>query len=563
MKKIFLLLWLLCFFTFTMTAQEVDFSTAKRAAQNYFAFKQKSEIEYKISGFYQNDYNYHPSWYAFNFEPSGFVIIAGNMGAGPILGYSNNGNISLEDPSPEWLFMMKEYDIYIDSLYRNNVNLNDKLTRWEMLLNYNPLFKSHIFSGEDTVLISSRWGQDEPNITNFPDDCDDYNFFVQETNTNCDDCGNDKCPAGCVATAMGQVLYYWQFAKGADAFYDWWNMRDSLNHIPANLDYQIERDAIAYLLRRCGINVGMGYCQNNQCSSGADDSDIKDVLIDLGYDNNMDFKRRIYYTHTTWKEMLREELSNGRPVIYGGYRHDGGLNYPGHSFVCDGYGWDVLADHLFHFNFGWCGLAGPTGNADGFYSIDDNYPILQTGLFGIKPDYSATQSLQNITILENNQIVYQVSGNINVAGLGTSFIVDGNGTTGGRCRMLAPNSIHLMTGFRAERGSSFRAKAFEPRLLTFAKSSEIQNQTESENSDVDESVFVYPNPVTKYLNIKALNNCSIKEINIFNVDGVLTLSEKFNNNSSVEINAENFLSGLYFVRIITDKNVYFKKIIKI
>lgn len=544
-------------------AQEVSYNEAEIAAMNYYKYKCKSNTDIAIKDTCIGEYNDHNSWYAFNFEPEGYVIIAGNKSAGPVLGYSNIGSISMKNPSPEWLFLMSEYEIYIDSLFNNKTENRDKWTRWNMLLSYLPGLKSHIFSGQDTMLLTSRWGQGPPNILNGFPDCDAYNFFIEVSNTDCNDCGNDKCPTGCVATAMGQVLYYWQFAKGADAFYDWWNMRDSLNHILANNDYQIERDAIAYLLRRCGVNVGMNYCNNNNCISSADDSDIKDVLIDLGYDDNMDFKRRIYYLHTTWKEMLREELSNGRPVIYGGYRHDGGLNYPGHSFVCDGYGWDLFADHLFHFNFGWRGLAGITGNADGFYSIDDNYPILQTALFGIKPDYSTTQSLQNITILENNQIVYQVSSNINVAGSGTTFIVDGNGTTGGRCRMLAPNSIRLMTGFRAERGSSFRAKAFEPRLLTFAKSSEIQNQTESVNSEVDESVFVYPNPVTKYLNIKALNNFSIKEIYIFNVDGVLTFSEKFTNNSSVEINTENFLSGLYFVRIITDENVYFKKIIKI
>lgn len=556
MKK--LLLWLFCFITIKLAAQEVDFTTAKLAAQNYFAFKQKTEVENKISGFYQNNYNNHPSWYAFNFNPSGFVIIAGNMAAGPILGYSKYGNISLENPSPEWLFMMNEYDIYIDSLFMNDITINDINSRWNMLLNYSSGLKSHIFSGQDTMLISSRWGQGGPNIidwNNF-DDCDAYNFFVEETNTDCNDCGNDKCPSGCVATAMGQVLYYWQFAKGTDAFYDWWNMQDSLNHILSNNDYSIERDAIAYLLKRCGVNVGMDYCKDDECSSSANDANIKDVFLDLGFDDNMDFKRRIFFSHTAWKQMLRDELSNGRPVIYGGYRNDGFPPYPGHSFICDGYGWDIFADHLFHFNFGW------TGGNDGFYSIDDNYPLFQTGLFGIKPDYISTQNLQNLEVLESNQIVYQVNNSINVAGSGTTFSVDGNGTTGGKCRMLAPNSIHLMTGFKAERGSSFRAKAFEPRLLTFTKSSLAGNSKTTTNQQEYESVIVYPNPVHDIMNIRMLNNSEIKEVNLFNTKGDLVLSNTLSAGYSSEINLSNLKPGLYILKVICQTGVFVEKVIK-
>ena len=62
------------------------------------------------------------------------------------------------------------------------------------------------------------------------------------------------------------------------------------------------------------------------------------------------------YSLDEWEELIYNELSNRRPVIYNGYNS----NLEGHCFVCDGY-----KDGKFHFNWGW----GEKAKADGFFEI--------------------------------------------------------------------------------------------------------------------------------------------------------------------------------------------------
>ncbi len=74
--------------------------------------------------------------------------------------------------------------------------------------------------------------------------------------------------------------------------------------------------------------------------------------------------------------MLRNEINNGRPVLYGGrYGSDG------HAFVVDGYG----SEDAFGLNLGWntedkVGFYVLTSSADGF-----DFHSQQEAVIGIKP----------------------------------------------------------------------------------------------------------------------------------------------------------------------------------
>lgn len=61
--------------------------------------------------------------------------------------------------------------------------------------------------------------------------------------------------------------------------------------------------------------------------------------------------------------MLREELDNSRPIIFGAETS----NVEGHAFVIDGYG----TNGLYHVNWGWGGLS------DGYFDINYLDPDVQ------------------------------------------------------------------------------------------------------------------------------------------------------------------------------------------
>jgi hypothetical protein len=83
----------------------------------------------------------------------------------------------------------------------------------------------------------------------------------------------------------------------------------------------------------------------------------------FGYDETtLQNLNRSKYTKAEWLQIIREELSAGRPIIYSG--NSAGMG--GHTWVVDGY--DERG--RVHMNWGWLGAA------DDYYDIDLNIPGL-------------------------------------------------------------------------------------------------------------------------------------------------------------------------------------------
>ena len=243
-------------------------------------------------------------------------------------------------------------------------------------------------------LLKTKWGQDHPN--NLYMGCNTYNYYVTATHNSCD-CSAEKCPVGCVAVAMGQIMRYWNYPvylPNQSYQYDWCNMPEGLNtwlspehpsnpfpYWIENPNYETERNAIARLLKDCADRAHMTYCRKNKCASGAYDTDARKALVnDFGYHKNADLQRKNWYSNATWIQRIKDNLNQSRPVYYSGEGSGG------HAFVCDGYG----SDDYFHFNWGW------TGSCDGWFTVDDitfvdgdethNYTKKQHAIFYIRPD---------------------------------------------------------------------------------------------------------------------------------------------------------------------------------
>jgi hypothetical protein len=225
-------------------------------------------------------------------------------------------------------------------------------------------------------LLKTQWNQ------NFSNDllsyCDAYNYFAPNSNGKCS-CfpnGGEKCPAGCVAVAIAQIMKYWNYPvymPNKAKQYDWCNMPDSLIYY-GNSNYEKQRNAINHLLEDCANKVDMKFCDGD-CGSSSNINKAYNALVnDFGYSKDADHQRRFWWSDEVWKGRIKNNLDQGWPIYY---------RSPGHAFVCDGYG----SDDLFHFNWGWGG-----DYQDDWFTIDNltpgdhNYNSNQHAIFYLYPE---------------------------------------------------------------------------------------------------------------------------------------------------------------------------------
>ena len=176
---------------------------------------------------------------------------------------------------------------------------------------------------------------------------------------------------GCVATAMAQVLNYHKMpehgygsrtiqAKGTpitanfeEDYYDWDNMLDV--YISGQYT-DVEADAVALLMRDCGVAANMEYGTAIDGGSGAYSQDAAEGLrIYFGLPDAQCVERS-HYSEPEWMDMVYSELSNNGPLYYGGTDMS---MFAGHAFVLHGYN----EDGKVYVNWGW------SGDDDGYYDI--------------------------------------------------------------------------------------------------------------------------------------------------------------------------------------------------
>jgi hypothetical protein len=291
------------------------------------------------------------SFYVFNFGNTGFVIISADDNYRPIVGYSDEGIFETENMSPELAY-------YLNSIAEGRSQANrtaqsaEVAEEWMMLKECGKL-PSRNRGKKATYLVETRWNQSEP-----------YNWFCPPASGG----SGGRAYAGCVATAMSQVMKYWNHpAKGSgshsyfyngetlsanfgETTYDWDNMP-----LTITLSSPQEKiDAVAYFMYHCGIAVDMMYSGSG---SGAYSEDVPDaVLMYFGYSNKARLRKRDSYSLEEWQAMLKDSFDQGWPVYYSGNSSDAG-----HAFVCDGYD----DNDLFHFNWGW------GGSSNGWFVVDE------------------------------------------------------------------------------------------------------------------------------------------------------------------------------------------------
>ena len=352
MKKHFTLLLVMLFSATALLARPVDESLAKDIALRFYSSNfnnnlRNNDLQLVYTGISTRG---ETCFYVFNANTEGFVIISADDRFRPIVGYSNEGPFAIENPSPEAMF-------YLDKIIeartcRDAVIIDNTAEEWQSVMTRGKLLSRNDGRSVDYI-CTTKWNQDSP-----------YNLYAPTASSG----PGGRCYAGCVATAMSQVMKRWdhplqgsgshsyycygygtQSADFGNTTYDWDNMPDRLGGAS-----QTEIEAVALLMYHCAVSVDMNFSPSG---SGANSWNVPSAIRRyFSYTNHASLRGRDEYSLTNWQNMLKESFDIGWPVYYSGYSEDGG-----HAFVCDGYD----DNDLFHFNWGW------GGSSDGWFVIDE------------------------------------------------------------------------------------------------------------------------------------------------------------------------------------------------
>lgn len=254
-----------------------------------------------------------------------FVIVSGNDRATEILGYSDCGNFDPDNIPPQLDALLQQYAEQIESLSETG-GTGFRSSRQHT---------AEVSNG-GKLLPTPNWDQGSP-------------YYLQ-----CPLIEGSRCPTGCVATAVAQILKFHRWPdKGEGLFsYNLYGTTRSFDYenTAFNWDLMLDdygsdfsdeaADEVAKLMYACGVGLSMGY---TPLLSGSDISFAKRFLVEnMKYDSDARIIYRGHYFSADWNNMITEEIASDRPVyIQGG----------NHAFVCDGYD----GSGLFHFNWGWSG----------------------------------------------------------------------------------------------------------------------------------------------------------------------------------------------------------------
>ncbi len=293
-------------------------------------------------------------YYVFNVrDGEGFVIVAGDDRVKPILAYSTSGQYDPQNISEGFAFTLNSFREEIQYVREHNLSATpDIVAEWKSVNETGSLNRG----GQTRVVVDelcqTLWNQNFPWNSQCPEDPEGNGGHVY---------------AGCVATAMGQVMKFWEWPQTGTGSYSYQpqgyaqqsaNFGETEYHfelMPNVLDStstEEEYFETAQLLHHLGISVDMMYSPNG---SGAYSDVVPNAL--RGYFRyNCDDHLTNYgggwwggYSNQEWAQMLKDGgLDEHIPLYYSG-QDDSGAG--GHAFVCDGYD----ENDYFHFNWGWSG----------------------------------------------------------------------------------------------------------------------------------------------------------------------------------------------------------------
>ncbi len=338
-----------------------------------------------------------PAVYLFRSSGAAMLLPADDL-AEPVLGYFDNAPEGAMPPQLEW--WISEYARQIAWAAEHPAAVSRNLS-----------------TDADTrepvaPLLTTVWNQSTP------------------FNDNCPFDGDRRAPTGCLATALAQIMNYWEYPAeptGAITYTDsyghvrsctfddkpfiWADMADdynaddngSVSYTPA------QASAVAWLMEAAGHATQMKY---SAMGSGAYTFNLAPAISRyFGYTGPVTMLQRDYYSAEVWENLVYDHIRTVGPVFYTGAN----FNNMGHAFVCDGY----QGNGYFHINWGWGGLydgyfrlSALTPDGYGIGGYDGGFNYLQDAVFNIAPPGEPTLSIPEespITLAGNLTMLYHTN----------------------------------------------------------------------------------------------------------------------------------------------------------
>ncbi len=323
--------------------------------------------------------------YVLLLSPKGYIVVSPDTDINPVIAYSTKSGFSFE-PSPlntllhlvkkDMSLRLKAIALMPETLKRRN-NLI-----WKALEEGGTTLKQLMDEGSSWKWgpwLETEWGQSYP-----------YNKYCPLDPSN-----HERSLTGCVATAMGQIIFYWKYPRSVSfscndgyitsykRIYIYENKDgnsgcsdddhetldfpplNELNQMLQEIDYSIKdpsiNDDIPALLFACGISVKMDYASYSYGGSAAYPSDAANAL------KNKFSYESVYFTNYEFNDedfqTLKQNMKDGRPALLAISKDGTG----GHAVVADGFERIGGVDY-YHINFGWKELC------DGWYQLPEGFP---------------------------------------------------------------------------------------------------------------------------------------------------------------------------------------------
>jgi len=316
-------------------------------------------------------------------DGKGFVIVAGDDVAQPILGYSPDATVTDATLPPAMQELLSDLEKQIRQAQDEGAEQTEEVAR---------LWKSSSTGIGNVVvqLTTAKWNQNEPYNNQCPLD------------------EGMRCPTGCGITAYAILMKYYGYPTQG------WGVTDAyttgtknlsvssrnLNH-PYNwadmpLEYvsgqynTTQANNVAQLMADIGSAFQADYTKDNTNSYVGQPQ----VFAHFGYNPGSAEERR-FYSDSEWMAKLRAELDKERVVIYRGSNSD----EEGHIFLLDGY----TDKNYFAVNWGW------GGNYNGFYTLTAlapgsfNYTSGQWACFDCVP-YNESTTAKTVVIVDRTTV---------------------------------------------------------------------------------------------------------------------------------------------------------------
>ena len=363
-----------------------------------------------------------PALYVFERTEGGFVVIAGDDIARPVLGYAAEGRFATERMPANLRDWFAGLCAQIEGGRAAGVAATPAVrAAW------NDISVRAI--GTPVVeLETARWNQYEP-----------YNDL-------CPRIDGTRAVTGCVPTALAIVMRYHRWPERGVGTLPSYVNRATGSTVPGHalghvydwnlmpLDYDARSSAaqnaqVARLMYDLGVMSQAAYNLGERGGTAAyTHVAVIGLLEYMGYSKSATLRYRDWYDGTAWDDLIRDEIRLRGPVLYAGANG----NNEGHQFVIDGY----TSTDYFSVNWGW------GGHYDGYFLLSaldpagvgagggsgDGFDFGQDAVIGLEKDESGDSKYTDLLVVgmgnDDGKVYYGMAASTTDFRQGAPFTVD-------------------------------------------------------------------------------------------------------------------------------------------